>query len=127
MEYRWLDASGSQISCANLKGMPGSADFPDFDSVRASGALGGSLSELLPKQVENLSAPSTDREDRFGILVRSLPEQRHEVIVVTGQSLPELTLASLDSGSMDTFAQIISMRFSIFRSPETEKCVCQRS
>jgi predicted transglutaminase-like cysteine proteinase len=98
---QWL--LGSKITCANLQAVLASADLPDFQALRAGGAAGGALRELLPGLLDNLSTPASDREDRFGMLFRSLPGGEQEVIIVTGESLPELTLAGLEKGSIEAF------------------------
>jgi len=101
---KWLSVHDRQISCANLEKAMTSADIPGFKSIRATGITGGSLRELSHALRHMLSDPATSATDnRMALLIRSAPGPKHEVIVLTGEALPELTLAGLNDGSPDAF------------------------
>lgn len=103
MIEEWLVTGGAQLSCANLGGTIASANLPNFRAVLAAGAVGGSLRELFDSYLVKLTGPEYSKHDRFGLLMRSLPDQQHEVIVVTAESLPELTLARLGGSSTEAY------------------------
>ena len=100
---QWLGTGGAHLSCANLTETMASVSLPNFRVVRAAGATGGSLRELFVSHVEKLTGPGHAKDTRFGLLIRSLPEQQHEVIVVTAERLPDLTLASVGGSSTEAF------------------------
>ncbi len=75
-----------------------STSVPAFKPLHASQVTRGSLRELSGTLLGMLTAPATASDNRMAILI-----QGGEVIVLTGEALPELTLAGLNDGSSDSF------------------------
>ncbi len=100
---QWLRSSGSAISCKNLKTVLAQAKLPDFAAIRASGATGDSLRGILKGFLEKMSSPASAGDDGYAMLIRELPGAQHEVILVTGETRPELTLTTLGDTSTGSF------------------------
>ena len=99
----WLRKEGAHLSCTNLNETIASANLPSYRVVHAVGAAGDSMRGIFDSHLEKLSASEYARDNRFGLLIRSLPEQQHEVMVVTAESLPELTLASIGGSLTEAY------------------------
>lgn len=100
---QWLSSNARRISSTNLDRTVAEVDIPGFKSIRATGVSGGSLRGLSEMLRNSLTTAASDMDNRMGYLLRTPPEGGHEIIVLTGEALPELTLASLNAGTSDAF------------------------
>ncbi len=100
---KWLGSPDRMISSTNLDQVMVTAEIPGFKSLRATGVTGGSLREFSKMLRDALTDPASGTDNRMGFLVRDLPDSGYEVILLTGEALPELTLAGLNSGISDSF------------------------
>ena len=100
----WLSSHGRQVSGANLEKVMASVEIPGFRSIRATHVNGGSLRELSRTLGKVLSDPATSATDNcIAFHIRSASGQGHEVLCLTGEALPELTLAGLNDDSSEVF------------------------
>jgi predicted transglutaminase-like cysteine proteinase len=100
---QWLADQGTRLTFDTLEQTLATANLTDYHCLRAAGAGGGTLRDLLPGLLEKLGEPASSKDDRIGFLVRTRPGQGHEVILVSAETLPELSLRSLDQGTTGNF------------------------
>ena len=100
---QWLADQGSRLTFDTLEQTLATANLTDYRCLRAAGAGGGTLRDLLPGLLEKLGEPASSKDNRIGFRIRTLPGQGHEVILISAETLPELSLRSLDEGTTGNF------------------------
>ncbi len=99
---KWLTEHGHQLSATTLEKYA-SVEMSGFKSTRLSAADGADLRGLMRSLCDLLSADEEAPDNRMAFLMRKAPDGRHEVFVLTGEALPELTLSGLNNSAADTF------------------------